>query len=151
MWKSSGRAPSLRVFTLAFALQLRKKHGKTNVSEHVGHNSCLHTICIFSFLRPSESFRNNARYFRGHQSVRVSCCPLPPFFARVSGMLGHPVVLKFSKTLLSTLVASNRSSSPVWYNRIHLCLCLTYVKFILHVILGSIIVYIYLSWGLFCK
>jgi hypothetical protein len=29
MWKSAGRAPSLRVFTLAFALQLRKKHGKT--------------------------------------------------------------------------------------------------------------------------
>jgi hypothetical protein len=25
MWKSAGRAPSLRVFTLAFALQLRKK------------------------------------------------------------------------------------------------------------------------------
>jgi hypothetical protein len=31
MWKSAGRAPSLRVFTLAFALQLRKKHGKTSV------------------------------------------------------------------------------------------------------------------------
>jgi hypothetical protein len=29
MWKVAGRAPSLRVFTLAFALQLRKKHGKT--------------------------------------------------------------------------------------------------------------------------
>jgi hypothetical protein len=29
MWKSAGRASSLRVFTLAFALQLRKKHGKT--------------------------------------------------------------------------------------------------------------------------
>jgi len=29
MWKSTGRAPSLRVFTLAFALQLWKKHGKT--------------------------------------------------------------------------------------------------------------------------
>jgi hypothetical protein len=28
---SAGRAPSLRVFTLAFALQLRKKHGKTSV------------------------------------------------------------------------------------------------------------------------
>jgi hypothetical protein len=26
MWKSAGRAPSLRVFTLAFAVQLRKKH-----------------------------------------------------------------------------------------------------------------------------
>jgi NADP-dependent 3-hydroxy acid dehydrogenase YdfG len=31
MRKSAGRAPSLRVFTLAFALQLRKKHGKTTV------------------------------------------------------------------------------------------------------------------------
>jgi hypothetical protein len=31
MWKSAGRAPYLRVFTLAFALQLRKKHGKTTV------------------------------------------------------------------------------------------------------------------------
>jgi hypothetical protein len=31
MWKSAGRASSLRVFTLAFALQLRKKHGKTTV------------------------------------------------------------------------------------------------------------------------
>jgi hypothetical protein len=31
MWKSAGRAPSLRVFTLAFALQLREKHGKTSV------------------------------------------------------------------------------------------------------------------------
>jgi hypothetical protein len=31
MWKSAGRAPSLQVFTLAFALQLRKKHGKTTV------------------------------------------------------------------------------------------------------------------------
>jgi hypothetical protein len=31
MWKSAGRAPCLRVFTLAFALQLRKKHGKTTV------------------------------------------------------------------------------------------------------------------------
>jgi ABC-type Zn2+ transport system substrate-binding protein/surface adhesin len=32
MWKSAGRAPSFRVFTLAFALQLRKKQGKTTVS-----------------------------------------------------------------------------------------------------------------------
>jgi flagellar basal body-associated protein FliL len=31
MWKIADRAPSLRVFTLAFALQLRKKHGKTTV------------------------------------------------------------------------------------------------------------------------
>jgi hypothetical protein len=31
MWKSAGRAPSLRVFTLTFALQLREKHGKTTV------------------------------------------------------------------------------------------------------------------------
>jgi hypothetical protein len=31
MWKSVGHAPSLRVFTLAFALQLKKKHGKTTV------------------------------------------------------------------------------------------------------------------------
>jgi hypothetical protein len=31
MWKSAGRASSLRVFTLAFALQVRKKHGKTTV------------------------------------------------------------------------------------------------------------------------
>jgi hypothetical protein len=31
MWKSAGCAPSLQVFTLAFALQLRKKHGKTTV------------------------------------------------------------------------------------------------------------------------
>jgi hypothetical protein len=31
MWKNAGRAPSLRVFTLAFALQLRKKHEKTIV------------------------------------------------------------------------------------------------------------------------
>jgi ABC-type Zn2+ transport system substrate-binding protein/surface adhesin len=31
MRKSAGRAPSLRVFTVAFALQLRKKHGKTTV------------------------------------------------------------------------------------------------------------------------
>jgi hypothetical protein len=30
MWKSAGRAPSLRVSTLTFALQLRKKHGKTS-------------------------------------------------------------------------------------------------------------------------
>jgi hypothetical protein len=30
MWKSAGRAPSKNAsFTLAFALQLRKKHGKT--------------------------------------------------------------------------------------------------------------------------
>jgi hypothetical protein len=31
MWKIAGRAPSLRVFTLTFALQLRKKHVKTTV------------------------------------------------------------------------------------------------------------------------
>jgi hypothetical protein len=31
MWKIAGRDPSLRVFILAFALQLRKKHGKTTV------------------------------------------------------------------------------------------------------------------------
>jgi hypothetical protein len=31
MWKNAGRALSLRVFTLVFALQLRKKHGKTTV------------------------------------------------------------------------------------------------------------------------
>jgi ferric-dicitrate binding protein FerR (iron transport regulator) len=31
MWKSAGRAPSLRVFTLTFALQVRKKHGITTV------------------------------------------------------------------------------------------------------------------------
>jgi hypothetical protein len=30
MWNSAGHAPSLRVFTLAFALQLRKKHGKNH-------------------------------------------------------------------------------------------------------------------------
>jgi hypothetical protein len=29
--KSAGRAPSLRGFTVAFALQLRKEHGKTSV------------------------------------------------------------------------------------------------------------------------
>jgi len=29
--KSAGRAPSLRGFILAFALQLRKKHGKTSI------------------------------------------------------------------------------------------------------------------------
>jgi len=33
MWKSAGRAPSLQVLPLAFALQLRKKHGKTSVRE----------------------------------------------------------------------------------------------------------------------
>jgi hypothetical protein len=31
MWKCAGRAPSLRVFTLTFASQLRKKHGKPSV------------------------------------------------------------------------------------------------------------------------
>ena len=31
MWKSAGRAPSLRVFTLAFALQLRK--ARKNLSQ----------------------------------------------------------------------------------------------------------------------
>jgi len=31
MWKSAGRAPSFASFTLAFALQLRKKHGKTSI------------------------------------------------------------------------------------------------------------------------
>jgi hypothetical protein len=31
MLKSVGRAPSLRVFTLAFSLQLSKEHGKTSV------------------------------------------------------------------------------------------------------------------------
>ena len=31
MWKSAGSAPSLRVLTLAFALQLRRKHGITSV------------------------------------------------------------------------------------------------------------------------
>ena len=30
-WKSAGRAPVFVGFTLAFALQLRKKHGKTSV------------------------------------------------------------------------------------------------------------------------
>jgi hypothetical protein len=37
MWKSAGRAPSLRVFTLAFALQLRKKHGKTFLYNCIVH------------------------------------------------------------------------------------------------------------------
>jgi hypothetical protein len=31
MWKSAGRPPFFASFTLAFALQLRKKHGKTLV------------------------------------------------------------------------------------------------------------------------
>jgi len=31
MWKSAGRAPFFASFILAFALQLRKKHGKTSV------------------------------------------------------------------------------------------------------------------------
>jgi hypothetical protein len=31
MWKSAGRAPSLRVLH-EFALELRKKHGKTSIS-----------------------------------------------------------------------------------------------------------------------
>jgi len=31
MWKSAGRAPVFASFTLAFALQLRKKQGKTSV------------------------------------------------------------------------------------------------------------------------
>jgi hypothetical protein len=31
MWKGAGRAPSFASFTLAFALQLRKKHGETSV------------------------------------------------------------------------------------------------------------------------
>ena len=30
-WKIAGRVPSWRVITLAFALQLRKKHGKPSV------------------------------------------------------------------------------------------------------------------------
>jgi hypothetical protein len=34
MWKIAGRAPSKSAsFTLAFALQLRKKHGKTSVRD----------------------------------------------------------------------------------------------------------------------
>jgi hypothetical protein len=34
MWKSAGRAPFKNAsFTLAFALQLRKKHGKTSVKD----------------------------------------------------------------------------------------------------------------------
>jgi len=31
VWKSAGRAPSWRSYTLTFALQLRKKHGKPSV------------------------------------------------------------------------------------------------------------------------
>ena len=31
MWKSAGRAPTFASYTLTFALQLRKKHGKTSV------------------------------------------------------------------------------------------------------------------------
>jgi hypothetical protein len=31
MWKSAERAPSFANYTLAFALQLKKKHGKTSV------------------------------------------------------------------------------------------------------------------------
>jgi hypothetical protein len=31
MWKSAGHAPVFASFTLAFASQLRKKHGKTSV------------------------------------------------------------------------------------------------------------------------
>jgi len=47
MWKSAGRAPSLRVLpTLAFALQLRKKHGKTSVS----YNDPLQTSPSFQAL-----------------------------------------------------------------------------------------------------
>jgi hypothetical protein len=43
MWKSAGRAPSLRAFALAFALQLRKKHGKTTVRIRSISNM-LHTL-----------------------------------------------------------------------------------------------------------
>ena len=109
------------------------------------HNTHLHVSTAISI------FSKYVRYFPVHQIVRISFCPLPTFFAHFTGMLGHPVVLKFSKTLLSTLVSSSRSTFPVWHNRVHLCLCLTCLTFIINTTVGSIMVYIYLSWGLFCK
>jgi hypothetical protein len=46
MWNSAGRAPSKNAsFTLAFALQLRKKHGKT--SQKHGKNSEKHAKTSF--------------------------------------------------------------------------------------------------------
>jgi hypothetical protein len=49
MWKSAGRAPSLRVFTLAFALQLRKKHEKTTGRVRETSVRLIKTSVIFFF------------------------------------------------------------------------------------------------------
>jgi hypothetical protein len=61
MWKSAGRAPSLRVFTLAFALQLRKKHGKTTVRvrnfSQVNKNLSQSTVYILQRERERERER----------------------------------------------------------------------------------------------
>lgn len=80
------------------------------------HNTHLHVSTAISI------FSKYVNYFPLHQSVRIPCCRLPRFFARFAAMLRHPVVLKFSKTLLSTLVSSSRAAFPVWYNRVHPCL-----------------------------
>jgi hypothetical protein len=45
--KSADRAPSLRDYTLAFALQLRKKHGKTLVIAGTLLKSCFKNVSKF--------------------------------------------------------------------------------------------------------
>jgi len=51
---SAGRAPSLRVLSLAFALQLRKKHGKTSVRVVI-HNHINNLMIVDDWLKVHHS------------------------------------------------------------------------------------------------
>jgi transcriptional/translational regulatory protein YebC/TACO1 len=60
MWKSAGRAPSLRVLPWHFALQLRKKHGKNlsqvkkNLSQHTVYILPKHTHKVQDNIKPPQ-------------------------------------------------------------------------------------------------
>jgi hypothetical protein len=57
---SAGRAPSLTSYTLAFALQLRKKHGKTSVRV-ASHTSQTSTV----------QYMNNEQYKTQKQNSNI--------------------------------------------------------------------------------
>jgi hypothetical protein len=74
MWKSAGRAPSKNAsFTLAFALQLRKKHGKTSVREKPQFEFIFHHFALTLLISPTEAI---VKYFNPSRVQRFSTEPL---------------------------------------------------------------------------
>jgi hypothetical protein len=78
IWKSAGRAPSLRVFTLAFALQLREKHGKTTVRVRETSVRLLKTSVRVQYTYYQDSHALQIRHKHTHYKTHTYAHTLTP-------------------------------------------------------------------------